>query len=68
MSGASKAAKPPKARKAVHVHEGVKIVEWENARKGQQFEVIDPHGYHYRYAYTLEDAQDVVRRVMKWGW
>jgi hypothetical protein len=64
----SKPAKPAKKVKTVHEFNGVKIAEWDNARKGQQFQVLDPHGYHYRYAYTLEDAQDVVWRVQKWGW
>jgi hypothetical protein len=54
--------------KAVHEYKGVKIVEREGARKGQQFQVIDPHGYHYRYKYTLDDAKDCVERVEKWGW
>lgn len=63
-----KAEKPAKTKKAVHEFNGVKIVEWENARKGQQFQVIDPHGYHYLYAGDMEGAQDIVYRAQKWGW
>ena len=62
------AVKPPKTQKAVHEIQGVKVIEWENARKGQQFQVIDPHGYHYRYTYDLPSAETVVESVMKWGW
>jgi len=56
------------AEKTVHEYKGVKIVERPDARKGQQFQVIDPHGYHYRYAYDLDAAQGIVDAAEKWGW
>lgn len=61
-------ARPIKSVKEVHEYKGVRIIEWNFARAGQQFQVLDKGGYHYRYAYTLEDAQACVERVLKWGW
>lgn len=52
----------------VHEYKGVRIAERSDARKGQQFQVLDPQGYHFRYHYTLDAAKTCVDRVEKWGW
>lgn len=53
---------------ATYRYRGTRIIERTNARKGWQFQVLDPNGFHYSYAYTMDGAQQVIDAALKWGW